>query len=526
MVDLLIRNGTVLSDSSLFQADIGISHGRIVAIGELSSVRARREIDASGMYVSPGFIDIHSHDDLMLMEDEPYLPKILQGITTVVTGNCGISAAPFNEKNSFFLMQNRAVLGELSQMRKECSWNEFLEIISSAPLCTNILPLVGHGNLRTMVRGCNSGPLSQEELSSMESLLEKIMKRGCGGLSSGLTYPPGIFASFEELNSLCRVVARWNGIYATHIRNEGNALTEALAEAVSVAVDSGVSLQISHFKSAGHNAGKTLESAIDLLESARQKGIELFCDQYPYTFAATTLTSLFPGWMHEGGMSAFLGRLEDPSSRKRAEAEVGRRNPIWEDSVALCGWDRIFLRNASFPENLPFVGASIAQSADSMKKSPFTFLCDFLLAEKGRATMAMDLVSEESLRTIMKLPFVFGGSDGLPVPGVHPRLCGSFPRILGMYVREEAVLSWTEAIWKLSTGPAQRLGLKKRGAISKDYIADIVIFNPDTVRDRATFQDTHLPPAGIEWVLVGGTVVVEEGTHTGVTPGKILSREG
>jgi N-acyl-D-amino-acid deacylase len=525
MFDAIVKNGKVVDGTGnpWFKADVGIESGRIVKVGYLGSVDAERIIDANGLAVCPGFVDAHSHSDMTI----PFGPKvesaIKQGVTTMVTGNCGISLAPVNPAKENLLMRYIApFLPPGGRLKVEWrTFEEYLKKMEESGIASNVAPLAGHGTVKIAVMGFEDRPSTEEELEEMRALVSEAMRSGALGMSTGLIYAPGSYSKTDEIVELAKVVAKHGGVYASHIRNEGATLIEAMEEAIEIGERAHVPVEIAHHKASGRAFwGKTLES-LKLMEEARARGVDVTCDQYPYEAGMTSLVMLLPPWAHEGGMDKLLGRLRNPEDREKLRKEL--ENMVY-------GWEDIYVGYVETEKNKPLEGKNFVKIAKARGTDEFTALCDLLLEENGVASMVAFSMGEGDIRRVMRHRLQMVGSDSWAVApyGIlgagkpHPRFYGTFPKILGKYVRKEKVLTLEEAVRKMTSFSAQRFGLRDRGLVRDGSWADLVVFNPETVNDRATYQDPHQFPEGIEYVIVNGKIVVEKGEHTGVLAGKVL----
>jgi N-acyl-D-aspartate/D-glutamate deacylase len=535
MFDIVIKGGRIIDGTGnpWFKADVCVKDGKIAKVGRLSHVNAEKVIDAKGLIVSPGFIDMHSHSDFSVIFNPKAESTIRQGVTTLVVGNCGMSLAPVNPAREDLLM--RYISPFLPPGEKlEIKWSTFSEYLKHQEkfgVSSNIANLVGHGTVRIAVMGFEERTPTKEELGEMKMLVAEAMEAGAFGMSTGLIYPPGIYSKTEELIELAGVVAKYGGIYTSHIRGEGTTLIEAVKEAIEIGEEGKLPIEISHHKAAGKPQWGKSKETLRLMEEARERGVEVTCDQYPYKAGMTSLVTLLPPWAHQGGMNKLLERLRSPEEREKMRRNIEEGIPGWENFAASCGWENIYVSSVKTEKNKPLEGKNIAEIAKIMgKPDEFTALCELLLEEEGAATMVLFMMDEEDIRRIMKHPLSMVGSDSwsvapygiLGVGKPHPRFYGTYPKILGEYVRENKTLSLEEAIRKMTSLPAQKIGLWNRGLLREGTWADIVIFNPDTVKDKATYQDPHQYPEGIEYVLVNGQIVVELGEHTGILTGKIL----
>lgn len=515
--DIIIKNGRIVDGTGnpWYKADVGISGDRIESIGDLNGVSYRRMIDAEGLIVAPGFIDTHSHSDFVTLLDPRVESKIRQGVTTEVVGQCGGSAAPMNEavrEHREKYMRKR--LGDDFEFNWE-TMADYLALIDSKGASYNLAALVGHGTIRQNVMGFEDKAPTEAELDEMKRLVADAMEGGAWGLSTGLIYIPSVFAETEELIELTKVVAEYGGLYFSHIRGEGETLLEAVEEAIRIGREAGVPVQIAHFKATGEsNWGKTVDS-LRLVAEGRAKGVDVTFDQYPYIASSTGLSSRLPHWAQEGGADVMLERLRDSVIREKIkDAITSDLSPVMI---------------ASAKNNTQYEGMRVTEIAEKEDKDPRDVVFDLLLAEDAQVQIVSFGLSEDDVRQVMRSPYGMVGSDGSAVTpdGIlgegkpHPRSYGTFPRVIGYYVRE-GVLSLQEAVRKMTSAPAQRLGLKDRGLLREGYKADITIFDSAKVKDEATFIDPHQFASGIPYVIVNGTVVIDEGEHTGKLPGVVL----
>ena len=521
MLDLLIKDGLVAGLNKVSRlTNIGIKRDKIEFIGE-TTPEAEKTINAKGLYVCPGFIDMHAHDDFALMRGKPVLAKVRQGITTVVVGQCGISPSPMGKKHNEFIQNYTSIFGKITISGK-ISWRQYTKALADSPLTTNVIPFTGHGNIRTAVIGSENRAPDNKEMHQMENILQNILEQGCRGMSTGLIYPPGIFASTKEITSLAKILSKFGSVYSSHVRGEGKTVLPAIQEALDIAKKTDVSVEISHIKTAGKENWHKTKSIIQLIDKSRREGLNINYDQYPYTGACTTATALLPPWMHEGGMKCMIERLADKETRKRAARDILTGLPGWENFFQSVGADNIIIGQTARFKNRIWEGISFRDAAHKNSKEVTDFLFDLLLEERGATSMIMFAMSEESIKEFMKQSYGFIGTDGILGRHSHPRAFGTFPKILRKYVREEKLLSIEQMVQKTSTGPAEKLGLKDRGRIEKDKIADIVIFNPNTVCDHANYQYPNRKPSGIPWVIVNGKIVIGNNSFTGTTPGRVL----
>lgn len=503
MYDLVIRGGLVVDGSGrpAFRADVAITGRQVAAVGELGRVQSRQWMDAGGLVVSPGFVDIHSHSDTVTLEDGRAMSKVMQGVATEVIGNCGTSGGP--------------VPGT--------TYGQYLQSLEMAKTSVNLAGLVGHGNLRTLLMGEGAGKATPETLENMKDLLARCLEEGAFGLSSGLEYPPGFFADVHELAGLCQVVAG-RGLYSTHLRDEGPGLEEAVREALEVGRRSRVAVQISHLKSVGPEHWGQLPATIALVEAARDEGLDVMFDVYPYTASSTSLSIVVPEWAHDGGRQALVARLGDPDTRRRIEEESRRR------TERQGGWHRMVVTSVTAPEHRQYEGLNLTEIGQALGKEPWDAAFDLLIASQGQVGVIRHAISPDDVACAIAHPLSIICSDGRALSRdieqkVHPRNFGAFPRVLGKYVREEGLLTLEWAIAKMTSRAANRVGIPGRGILAPGYWADVTVFDPRSVQDQATFAEPLRYPSGICHVLVNGTAVVRDGQHTGALPGRVLRRQ-
>ena len=532
MLDLVIKNGRIVdgTGNSWFKGDVGIAHGKIVKIENLGAEESKRIIDAKGLIVAPGFIDMHSHSDFSPLINPRTESKVRQGITTEVTGNCGVSAAPLNDFLKEEIMKTTPILEEAGLKLDWSTMNEYLCRLDEKKISVNVISLVGHGNVRAMVMKYDARPPTKNELEEMRRVLAKALEEGAFGLSSGLIYPPGCYANTKELIELCKVVARYGGLYSSHIRGEGERLIDSVKEAIKIGEKAKVPVEISHHKAGGKANWGKVKRTLRMMEKAREKGVEVTCDVYPYLAGSFGLDAMLPPNVHEGGVEKLIERLKDEKTRQRLRREMTEGIEGWASPLKAGGWDTTMI---AYCEGHPeFEGKTVLEITQSKEIDPFDFVFDLLIEEKVSVSVVRFLMCEKDMRTVLKHPVSMIGSDSSArVPyGVlgkgkpHPRSYGTFPRVLGRYVREEGVLTLENAIRKMTSLPAQKLRLRDRGLIREGMWADITIFNPKEVIDTATYSAPHQYPTGIEYVLVNGKVVIDGGEHTGELPGQALHR--
>ena len=529
MYDLLIRGGRVIDGSGApaVRADVAIRAGRIAAVGDLSDETAAQRLDAEGRVVAPGFIDMHAHDDFNLPVNPYAIGKVAQGVTTVVNGNCGLSPAPVSADH----LREHLEITSTQDSGLGYAWRSMGEFLDSHPACgVNVCQLVGHHAIRCAVMGVAAGEPGTGELDAMRSQVAEAMQAGAFGFSTGLVQPPSGYATTDEVVALAKVAARFGGSYHTHMRNEGAQVAEAIREALEIGRRSGAPVQISHLKISNPDHHGIADQLLALVAQARADGIDVHCDQYPYTASSGGLRARLPAWAQAGSHDEILARLADPDARSRLRYELNEGMAKAGVSMRIYRWEDVRIgMSASRPE---YVGLTLAEMARREGKEPAVALLDLLLADRLKTRGIYFHMSEHDVRRIMADPAIAIGSDGLYTglpdqpdqTNPHPRHYGTFPRILGRYCREEKVLELPEAVRKMTSLPARVLGLGDRGLLKQGFAADVVVFDPLTVADRATFEAPFETPVGIGEVLVNGTLVVRDGRSTGETPGEVLRR--
>ncbi|MHA2071970.1 MAG: N-acyl-D-amino-acid deacylase family protein [Candidatus Thorarchaeota archaeon] len=535
-LDILIKGATIVegTGSPGFKGDIGIRDGIIADVGEVRT-DSKLTVEAKGLTCTPGFIDMHSHNDMALPFDNRLSSMICQGVTTSVIGNCGISLAPVNE-DRIDLMKKEMDLFSPPGQNVEITWRTFkdyLETLENNKSAMNIVPLVGFGAVRVAAGPAyeNREPTSNE-MEEMKKLVQEAMKAGAFGLSTGLIYAPQVYAETPEVLELAKIVAQFGGLYFSHIRGEGETLIRAVKELIDIVEESGCrGGQIAHHKVAGRPFWGASKTTLKMIAEANERGLMIACDQYPYNRGATSLITVLPPWVHEGGIDAILENLKDSSTRDRIRDDIESGIEGWENMIKEAGWDGIDISSTKTEKWADVQGLSLASITESRDyPDPSDMLFELLLDEKGEVGMTMESMGDDDIHRIMKSPHTIVGTDGEGVAptGVlgygkpHPRFYGTYPRILGRYVREKGLLSVEEAIWKMTGFPAQQLGLDDRGRIQEGLIADIVVFHAEIVIDKATFMDPHQFPEGIEEVIVNGKRVVANGKQSDELPGVIL----
>jgi N-acyl-D-amino-acid deacylase len=544
--DTVLVNGRILDGcgNPWFYADIAIKDGRIAEIAPAGTLQGKQIIDVAGRYVSPGFIDIHTHSDLSILVNRQAESAVRQGVTTQLMGNCGMSPAPLNRdyQDNLSLLQRQ--WGPIS-FQPEVTWEwtnfaEYLRCVEKDSLAINVASLAGHGALRIAVMGLDDCAPDDDELEQMKDLLNEALQAGAFGMSTGLVYPPGCFASTNEIVALCQVVRQHHGFYASHIRGERETILEAVCEAIRIGAEANVPVQISH-NAPKFGAAKDAHANLNLVEQARRRGQDVTVDNDLHTDLAPALSSGLPQEIEDLPHTELTRLLKDPSARQGIRHKIIEdRNPAFGPVGLLkhAQWQRITMLHA--PKTPQVIGKTLKEIADEHHRDPFEVYFDLIVENGHEAEAIFDYIDEENIRILLQHPAVMISSDGQVLapygflndpPPYSPCSYGEFPGLLERYVRQQPVLSLQEAIRKMTSFPAQRLGLRERGVLRQGAWADIVVFDLERVRDRATnlyphsypFENyPHQYPEGIDYVFVNGVLVVANGEHSGALPGKVL----
>jgi len=473
--------------------------------------------------VAPGFIDMHAHSDFSLLVNPLAESKVRQGITTEVIGNCGSSAAPLND---FLRKQIRETSPVIEMAKLRLNWSsmgEYLKRLEKNGIALNAVSLAGNGNIRACVMEYESRQASKNELDEMKQILARSIEEGAVGLSSGLIYPPSCYADTNELIELCKVVAKYGGIYTSHVRGEGDTLISSVKEAIEIGRKSGAPVEVSHHKASGKSNWGKVKRTLKMIDEARSKGVDVTCDVYPYVAGSTGLDAFLPVHAWAGGVEKLVEKLKDPEIRVQLRREMEGASLFRPD-----GWETIMI--AYCKGHREYEGKTIAEIAAQKKADPFDLVFDLLIEEKASVQIVIFSMREKDIRTVLKHPASMIGSDSSSTApyGVlgkgkpHPRTYGTFPRVLSEYVRKTKLLTLEEAIRKMTSFPAQKLRLTDRGLIRKGMAADITVFDPDKIVDTATYPKPHEYPIGIKYVIVNGRIVVADGKHTRQLPGRTL----
>ena len=537
MLDIKIINGVIIDGSGkdAYKADLGITGDKITKIGDLSNEDAKTTIDAKGQVVSPGFIDMHTHSDMSLVYDRNASSRIRTGVTTDVIGNCGIGVAPVKEENKQLLLDylGTRIVGSMP-VKLELKWDSYesyIEYMEEKPPAVNVAPLLAKGPIRIYEMGFSKEEPTDKELENMVELADDCMKQGPLGMTSGLVYLPGEYTTQKELVELCKKVAKYDGFYATHMRNEGDEIFEAMDEAIDVARQSGVRLHISHLKCLGHkNFGQT-DKLFAKINKAREEGLKVSFDVYPYNAGMTSLSAMLPPWMFEGGVDKMVERLTDEKNRKQIVHDIENGLPGWQNfGGSLRSWDDVTIVSVTQDEDAWMEGMKLTEIAAKWDKDLYNTMFDILYKENGRVQITIVLMDENDVQTILSHPDSMVGSDSMSLAtegllaktSTHPRAFGTQAKVLGEFVREKKCFSLEEGVKKLTYNPAKILKIEGRGLLKEGNFADIVIFNPDTIKDMATYKNPKQYPVGIDTVIVNGVVAFEDGRQLEVLPGRFL----
>ncbi len=537
MLDIKIINGVIIDGSGkdAYKADLGITEDKITKIGDLSNEDAKTTIDAKGQVVSPGFIDMHTHSDMSLVYDRNASSRIRTGVTTDVIGNCGIGVAPVKEENRQLLLDylGTRIVGSMP-VKLELKWDSYesyIKYMEENPPAVNVAPLLAQGPIRIYEMGFSKEEPTDKELENMVELADDCMKQGPLGMTSGLVYLPGEYTTQKELVELCKKVAKYDGFYATHMRNEGDEIFEAMDEAIDVARQSGVRLHISHLKCLGYrNFGQT-DKLFEKINKAREEGLKVSFDVYPYNAGMTSLSAMLPPWMFEGGVDKMVERLADEKNRKQIVHDIENGLPGWQNfGGSLRSWDDVTIVSVTQDEDAWMEGMKLTEIAAKWDKDVYNTMFDILYKENGRVQITIVLMDENDVQAILSHPDSMVGSDSMSLAtegllaktSTHPRAFGTQAKVLGEFVREKKCFSLEEGVKKLTYNPAQILKIEGRGLLKEGNFADVVIFNPDTIKDMATYKNPKQYPVGIDTVIVNGVVAFEDGKQLEVLPGRFL----
>ena len=531
--DVVIRGGTVYdgSGNEPLKADIGVRADTIAAIGDLSRATGKKEIDATGLAVAPGFINMLSWATETLLVDGKSQGDIRQGVTLEVFGE-GVSFGPLNDDI------RKGFISQMHDYTFDIPWTtlgEYLEHLEKKGVSCNVASFVGATTLRIHELGMANRPPSQEELERMKTLARTAMEEGAMGIGSSLIYAPASYAKTEELIELCKVASEYGGMYITHMRSEGNSIFDAVDETIRIAREAQLPAEIYHLKLAGNENWGKLDSVISKIEKANREGLHITADMYTYPAGATGLDASMPPWVQEGGIKEWIRRMKDPAIRKKVIAEMRTRSDKWENLLLMAGSpDRVLLVGFANDSLKRFTGKTLLEVSKINGKSPEETAMDLVIADSTRISTVYFMMSEDNIKKQLQLPYVSLGSDAessapegvFLKSSTHPRAYGNFSRLLAKYVRDEKVITLQEAIRRLTSLPASNLKIQRRGLLAPGYFADIVMFDATKIQDHATFEKPHQYSTGMMYVLVNGAIVLSEGEHTGATPGRVVRGPG
>jgi N-acyl-D-amino-acid deacylase len=531
--DVIVRGGTLYDGSGAppVVGDLAIAGDSIVAVGDIGDATAALEIDATGLAVAPGFINMLSWATESLIEDGRSLSDVVQGVTLEVFGE-GWSEGPLNDA------MKRTVVEQQGDLKFDVAWTtlgEYLEHLEDRGIATNVASFVGATTVRIHELGYEDRAPTPDELDRMRALVRQAMEEGALGVGSSLIYAPAFYAGTDELIALAREAGRFGGMYISHMRSEGNGLLEAVDELIRIARDAGVPAEIYHLKAAGEENWQSMADVIAMVEAARAEGLRVTADMYTYTAGATGLDAAMPPWVQEGGLHEWIRRLRDPETRQRVVTEMRTPTDEWESLYLLAGSpERVLLVGFKQDSLKHLTGKTLAEVAALRGTSPEETAMDLVIADDSRVGTVYFLMSEDNVRKQIALPWVSFGSDAgsIAPEGVflesnpHPRAYGNFARLLGRYVRDEQIIPLQEAVRRLTSLPAGNLKLRRRGSLATGYFADVVVFDPAAITDHATFEQPHQLATGMRHVFVNGVQVLKDGEHTGATPGRVVRGPG
>ncbi len=547
MLDLLIKNGKIMDGTGnpWFFGDVAIKDGKIEKIGFIDSSSAQEVIDAKGFVVAPGFVDIHSHADFVLPLDEhPQIlePFVRQGITTMVTGNCGFSPAPINPKTLELLKIYTSFLQAAELKWEWLNMKGYMDFIEKKGVAYNVVPLVSHGTIRIAVKGFEGGPATGSEKEEMARFAREAMEQGAFGLSCGLIYAPGIYSDTDELIAICKPLKDFGGVFISHIRGSSETLLSATKEIIKVGEANGIGVEHSHLEAFGEEHWPKIDRVLSLHDEARARGVDITFDVIPYIAANTTLLAILPPWSLEGGVDKLIERLKDKETRKRINMDVLETVPTWppwlpgawpHNLARATGWGNIVIISVGSATNKHLEGKNLAELGEEEGRTPFDVAADLIIEEQGQV-MALyigvsgDMRGDEELRKIISHPRASINTDAI-ITGrgrPHPAAYGSFPKVLGYFSRDLELFTQEEAVRKMTSMNLQRFGIRDRGLIREGCFADITIFDEATVGERGTYSDPAHFPEGIKYVIISGTLVLQDGIYNGRLCGHVLRKQG
>ena len=530
--DTIIRNGNIYDGTGgkPYPADLAIQGDKIAKIAPNIPERGKEEIDATNMAVSPGFINMLSWATTSLIADSRSLSDIKQGVTLEVFGEGG-SMGPLNEQMK---EDEKASMGEFKYDIDWTTLGEYLESLERRGISTNVASFIGATTLRIHEIGYENRPPTDQEMENMRNLVRQAMEEGALGIGSSLIYAPAFYSSTEELIELCKIASDYNGMYISHLRSESNQFLEALEELITISEKAGIRAEVYHLKAGGVKNHYKMDQAIARIDAARKRGLDISTDMYTYIAGATGLDAHMPPWVQEGGYNKWVERLKDPDIRAQVKQEMTIDTDEWENLGYLAGPDGVLFAGFKNSDLRQYIGKTLKEVADELGKHYADVAMDFVIQDGSRVDVVYFLMSEENVKKQIQLPYISFGSDaGSLAPegdflkyNPHPRAYGNFARLLGKYVREEKLIPLEEAVYKLSGLSADKLKIKDRGYLKKGNFADVVIFDPETIQDHATFSNPHQLATGVLHVFVNGMQVLKDGEHTGKTPGRVVRGPG
>ena len=530
--DTIIRNGNIYDGTGgkPYLADLAIQGDKIAKIAPNIPERGKEEIDGSNMAVTPGFINMLSWATTSLIADGRSLSDIKQGVTLEVFGEGG-SMGPLNAQMK---EDEKASMGEFKYDIDWTTLGEYLESLERRGISTNVASFIGATTLRIHEIGYENRPPTDQEMKNMRNLVRQAMEEGALGIGSSLIYAPAFYSSTEELIELCKIASDYNGMYISHLRSESNQFLEALEELITISEKAGIRAEVYHLKAGGVKNHYKMDQAIARIDAARKRGLDISTDMYTYIAGATGLDAHMPPWVQEGGYNKWVERLKDPDIRAQVKQEMTSDTDEWENLGYLAGPDGVLFAGFKNPDLRQYIGKTLKEVADELGKHYADVAMDFVMRDGSRVDVVYFLMSEENVKKQIQLPHISFGSDaGSLAPegdflkyNPHPRAYGNFARLLGKYVREEKLIPLEEAVYKLSGLSADKLKIKDRGYLKKGNFADVVIFDPETIQDHATFSNPHQLATGVHHVFVNGTQVLKDGEHTGKTPGRVVRGPG
>lgn len=529
MYDLIIKNGRIIDGTRgpWFRNDIGVKDGKIIAIQHLESGQGDSVIDATSKYVMPGFIDIHTHSDFVIFSHPDMITKLKQGVTSMLMGACGISAAPVHEDKIDLLDKYAGFVRAGEELDYQLrSFADYLELLEQLPLGIHVGGFVGQGTIRLNQMGFSDRSPTPEDIERMQEMLDEALSSGAFGLTTGLIYPPGSYSGESEIIELSSVLTKHNAVYLSHMRNESFDLINSIQEILRVGKVNKIPVQIHHLKAMGKENWGTVKEALRIVEEARSSGVDVTIDQYPYTVASTTLRACLPPWVHEGGVDAMIQRLENTQLRKKIIEEIYNTED-WDNLYKFSGGaEGIYILYA--PETPSCEGKTVAElTADD--SDPVEIICDILVKNRGQDMANYALMSEDDVEQVMKSKYTMIASDSIfSAPGTksHPRTYSTFPRVLSEYAKEKKALSMEEAVAKMTSFPAARFGIEGKGLLKEGMDADIVVMDGERIQGWADFNDPYREPEGIDHVIVGGVEVIRNKEDTGARNGTVLKKRG